>query len=130
MALSVSDWIEGYRVAWETRDAEAVAALFSEDATYRDHILKEPHQGRAGVAAYWTEVTSPQVDPRVQMGRPFTDGGRVAVEFWARWKTDDGDVTLPGCLLLDFDEDGLCRRLREYWLYEPGDYEPPAEWGT
>ncbi|HEX6146556.1 MAG TPA: nuclear transport factor 2 family protein [Acidimicrobiia bacterium] len=130
MSGKVDDWIEAYRKAWEERDAEAAAALFTPDATYRSNIFEEPHRGRDGVRVYWESVTGTQSDARVRMGRPFVDGARVAVEFWTNMKVDGDDVTLPGCLLLDFDAEGLCRRLREYWHFEPGTAEPPAEWGT
>ena len=39
------------------------------------------------------------------------------------------DITLPGCLLLRFGDDGLCTALREYWHVEPGQLEPPPDWG-
>ena len=130
MSGTVDDWIEAYRRAWEERDAEAAAALFTSDATYRSNIFEEPHQGSEGVRAYWESVTSTQSDVRVLMGRPFVDGDRVAVEFWTNMKVEGDDVTLPGCLLLDFDAEGRCQRLREYWHFEPGTAEPPAEWGT
>ena len=45
-------------------------------------------------------------------------------------KVEGADVTLPGCLLLDLDQDWLCSNLREYWHFEPGAYEPPDGWGT
>jgi hypothetical protein len=64
------------------------------------------------------------------MGCPFTDGDRVAAEFWTTMLVDGTETTLPGCLLLRFGEDGLCRSLREYWHFEPGLLEPPPEWGT
>lgn len=130
MSRTLDDWIEAYRRAWEERDAEAAAALFTSDATYRSNIFEEPHQGRDGVRAYWESVTRTQTDVGVRMGRPFVDGDRVAVEFWTNMKVEGDDVTLPGCLLLDFDAEGRCRRLREYWHFEPGAAEPPAEWGT
>lgn len=130
MSGTLEDWIEAYRRAWEERDAEAAAALFTSDATYRSNIFEEPHQGRDGVRAYWESVTRTQTDVGVRMGRPFVDGDRVAVEFWTNMKVEGDDVTLPGCLLLDFDAEGRCRRLREYWHFEPGAAEPPAEWGT
>ncbi len=129
--MTLDDWIEAYRTAWETSDAAAAAALFSADSTYRSNIFDEPHQGRDGVHAYWESVTATQSDIRVRMGSPFVDGDRVAVEFWTNMNVGGvGAVTLPGCLLLDFDADGLCRRLREYWHFEPTSAEPPAEWGT
>lgn len=129
MTQTLDGWIEGYRLAWETRDPDAAGALFSPDATYRDNIVEEPHRGRDGVHAYWSGVTEGQSEAKVRMGRPFADGKRVAVEFWTNMKVSGEDVTLPGCLLLDFDDDWLCTRLREYWHFVPGTHEPPPEWG-
>lgn len=129
MSGTLAEWIEGYRVAWETRDPAAAAALFTADATYRDNIVEPANQGREGVHAYWESVTATQSDVRVRMGRPFVDGTRVTVEFWTNMAVDGEPATLPGCLLLDFDDEWMCRRLREYWHYLPGEYQPPQEWG-
>ena len=130
MGKTVDQWISGYRDAWERRDPVAASELFSPSSTYRSNIFEEAHQGRAGVEGYWKSVTASQSDVRVRMGRPFVEGPRVAVEFWTTMKVEGDDVTLPGCLLLDFDDDGLCSRLREYWHYQPGLFEPPTGWGT
>ena len=126
---TLGGWVEGYRLAWENRDAEAVTALFTPDGTYRSNIFEAAHQGQDGVKAYWESVTSSQSDVRVRMGRPFVDGSRVSVEFWTNMKVDQEEVTLPGCLLLDFDDNWLCRGLREYWHFAPGSMEPPVGWG-
>lgn len=129
MPMSTDEWVEGYRVAWENRDADAAAALFTPDATYRDSIFEEANQGREGVFSYWQGVTADQTDIRVRMGSPYADGSRVAVEFWTNMKAEGDDATIGGCLLLDFADDGLCRRLHEYWAFTPGAHEPPTEWG-
>jgi ketosteroid isomerase-like protein len=130
MTVSLESWIDGYRQAWEDRDPEAAATLFTEDATYRSNILEPAHEGSAGIRGYWSSVTAGQRDVRVRMGRPFVDGDRVAVEFWTTMTVDGDPVTLPGCLLLDFEDDGRCRRLREYWHFVPGgQFQPPPEWG-
>jgi uncharacterized protein (TIGR02246 family) len=129
MSGTIAEWVERYRVAWEHKDPDAAAGLFTADATYREHIVEQAHQGREGIRAYWESVTSNQDDVRVRMGRPFVDGSRVAVEFWTDMTVDGEAVTLSGCLLLDFTDDGLCRRLREYWFYRPGRFQPPDEWG-
>jgi ketosteroid isomerase-like protein len=130
MSVQLEEWLESYRQAWENKDSDAAAALFTEDATYRSNIFEEPHQGREGIFAYWAGVTGTQEGASVTMGRPFVDGDRVAAEFWAVMKSDGEQITLPGCLLLDFDENGLCRRLREYWQVGMGSLTPPPEWGT
>lgn len=129
MPTTLTGWIESYRMAWENRDPEAAAALFTPAATYRSNIFEEPHQGQDGVRAYWTQATSDQSDVEVLMGRPFGEGQRVALEFWATMKAADGELTLAGCLLLDFDDDWRCFALREYWHVGPGRSRPPTGWG-
>jgi hypothetical protein len=48
----------------------------------------------------------------VRMGRPVVGAERVAVEWWTTMiDPDDGEVTLPGCLLLRFAADGRCQEL-------------------
>jgi hypothetical protein len=127
--MDIGSWLEAYRVAWEKADADAAAALFDEGGTYRANIFEEPFEGRDGVRTYWQGVTQTQENVRVRMGRPFTDGDRVAAEFWTNMRNAGEEVTLPGCLLLRFREDGLCLSLREYWHYQPGTFEPPPGWG-
>jgi ketosteroid isomerase-like protein len=128
--MDVVAWAEAYRKAWEERDADAAAQLFTEDAEYRDQSFTEPRQGRAGVHEYWSTVTATQSDVSVRMGRPFVDGNRAVVEFWTNMKNDGQDVTLAGALLLEFAEDGSCRRLREYWFFSPSATPPHEGWGT
>lgn len=129
-AMTVSDWVQAYRRVWEERDAEGAAALFTDDATYRSLIYEAPHEGPAGVREYWTAVTADQRDITVRMGRPFVDENRVTVEFWTTMTAGGAPVTLAGCLLLEFGEDGRCRRLREYWNFHDEQADPPAEWGS
>ena len=129
MTLTLNDWVEQYRLAWENRDDGAVVELFTPEATYRSNIFEEPHAGREQLRAYWQRVTSTQSDVQVRMGTPIGDAHRVAVEWWTTMRSDGEEITLPGCLLLSFDEQGLCTSLREYWQVGPGGLEPPAEWG-
>jgi hypothetical protein len=128
--MTIAEWIEAYRQAWEERDADAAAALFTEDATYRSLVFEEPHIGRTGIAEYWRGVTEAQSEVRVRMGKPYGSAERAAVEFWTNMKVGGEDVTLPGILLLEFTPDGLCSRLHEYWHYQPGVFDPPPEWGA
>jgi hypothetical protein len=129
IVIDVETWVETYRRAWEEADDELVAGLFSEDATYRSNIFEEPHLGRAGIGEYWRTVTSTQREVSVRMGRPIVDGDRAAVEWWTTMESDGSEITLPGCLLLRFDEDGRCVSLHEHWEWAEGTRRPPPEWG-
>jgi SnoaL-like protein len=125
-------WIDAYADAWRERDADAAAALFTEDSSYRSHPLQEAHLGSDGVRSYWADVTSTQDAVDVVMGSPVEspDGRRAAVEFWVRMRSSGAPVTLIGILFLRFAEDGRCEDLRETWFFEPGDHAPHAGWGT
>src|SRR5690606_25695019 len=81
MAMTIDTWLKGYRRAWESRDPDAAAALFTEDATYREEPYAEPFLGRTGVRDYWTRVTATQEDVEFRSGTPVVDGDRAAVEW-------------------------------------------------
>jgi nuclear transport factor 2 (NTF2) superfamily protein len=130
--MTVQEWVDGYAQAWRDRDADAAAALFAADSTYRDHPTAEAHRGPDGVRAYWANITSTQENPDVRMGAPIVsgEGRRAAVEFWVRMLNSGQQVTVIGILFLRFAEDGLCEELRETWNFEPGDFAPPDDWGS
>lgn len=125
----VRAWSDRYRDAWVEADSDAVAALFTEDGSYRSNIYEEPHLGRTGIIEYWSGVTGTQSHAEVRMGEPIVSGNDAAVEFWTTMDVDATPVTLAGCLLLRFDASGLCSELREYWNFEPGTRQPPPGWG-
>jgi SnoaL-like domain len=129
--VRVEEWSDRYARAWEEADDNAVGALFTEDATYRSDPFKEPHRGRDGIRRYWREVTATQANVEVAVGRTLAIESRALVEWWTQMDSDGTPVTLPGALILDFDERGLCRALREYWNLEIGTRMPPPKgWGT
>ena len=140
MTLDVAGWIDAYGRAWREKDADAVAVLFTEDAVYRSSPFREPHRGRAGVREYWLGATANQERFTLCFGAPVVDGRRAAVEWWASmedhaWALDEAEpdpqLTLPGCLMLRFDDQGRCEELREYWHVAFGEaLEPPEGWGT
>lgn len=130
MSIDVGKWLDGYRLAWENRDPDAAAALFSQDASYLEQPYAEPFLGREGVRSYWERVTATQEDVKVRYGTPVTLGNRAAVEWWVTMRNGGMDVTLAGEFLLVFDEEGHVRTLREYWHFSEGQLEPPAGWGN
>lgn len=128
--MQVEEWAERYARAWEEADDEAVGALFTENATYRSTPFQDPRRGRDAIRAYWREVTSSQSNVSVEVGKPVAAGRRAVVEWWTQMDNDGTPVTLPGALILDFDETGLCEALREYWNLEVGAWIPPFDgWG-
>ena len=48
-------WLDRYVDAWRANDADAVGALFADDAQYRYHPWDEPVVGREAIIASWLE---------------------------------------------------------------------------
>jgi hypothetical protein len=129
--MTVDQWIERYRRAWETADADEAVDLFTPDASYRGSIFHEPFLGSDAIRQYWQCDVGMQREVAVRMGRPVITDDRVAVEWWATMLHQDlGEITLPGCLLLRFAPDGRCQDLWEYCEDRPGAQGPPAGWGA
>ena len=129
--MELADWIAAYGRAWEEGDPDAVVALFTEDASYRSSPFREPNLGHEGIRAYWSRAAGQQEGVQVRMGEPAVDGNVVAVEWWTTMDDpDDGEITLPVCLLLQFAPDGRCFDLREYWSVRDGRLSPHDGWGS
>jgi hypothetical protein len=127
--VTVEAWLEAYARAWREGDPDAAVALFTEQAVYRSHAFREPHRGSEGIREYWAGATSTQREVEVEFGEPVVDGRRVAVEWWTTMREGGEEITLPGCLLLRFADDGRCEELREYWFSQPGRHPPHEGWG-
>ena len=127
--MNAEQWIAAYGRAWLERHPEGVVALFTDDAVYRSSPFREPHLGSAGIRDYWTRATTTQAELDLRFGEPVVQGSKVVVEWWAIMRDEGAWITLPGCLVLRFAEDGRCEELREYWHVEDGKHEPPPGWG-
>lgn len=135
--MDLERWLAEYARAWREKDAEGVAALFTENAVYRSSPTGAAHTGREAIAAYWRRATATQAEFDLRLGAPVVAGDRAAVEWWAvmrdpDWRPEAPNewVTLPGCLILRYAEDGRCTELREYYNPVFGEaLGPPPGWG-
>lgn len=114
-------WLDDYGAAWERRDPDAAARLFTADASYRETPYAEPSRGRDGVREYWATVTANQRDVGFTAEILAIDG-RTGVAQWTAAFTDAASgapVELNGVFVLEFDAGGLCSMLREWWFVRP-----------
>ena len=120
------DWLRRYGAAWEARDPDGAATLFSADAEYYWTPFSPPKRGRTEIARAWSEATSRQRDIRFR----FRILGFDARSGIAQWRTRlvrttlGREVEIDGVLLAEFDEAGLCRVFREWW--HSSEHEDPA----
>ncbi|MBI1731965.1 MAG: nuclear transport factor 2 family protein [Gammaproteobacteria bacterium] len=115
--VALAQWLENYKAAWESRDADRAAALFTVDATYQDEAFSPPHRGSQGIRDYWSKVTAGQRDVKFQY-QVLSVKGNTGIAHWsAQFAVAETTTTikLDGVFLLEFDGSGKCRSLREWW---------------
>lgn len=111
-------WVQGYITAWKSNDAQDIAALFSEEATYLTQAFREPWAGRENIVKEW-------------LGRADWTGEPQDVwTFNYHWLAIEGDTgVLDGLTdysgrnemfkniwIIKLEEDGRCREFIEYWV--------------
>ena len=110
-------WLASYGAAWEMRDADAAARIFTADATYREMPFEAPKAGRAGIREYWAGVTADQRDVQFDSNVIAVNGNTGVAHWSAKFKlaSSGATVELDGVFVLEFDASGLCSGLREWW---------------
>ena len=113
-------WLEAYGRAWQERNPQAAASLFTEDGTYQVTPFVEPMRGRPAILQYWSNVARTEQD--IQFGYEIlavTQKAGIA-RWWASFLiVPQGLQTkLDGVFLISLDADGRCRSLREWWHKE------------
>ncbi|MEU4688220.1 nuclear transport factor 2 family protein [Actinoplanes sp. NPDC023714] len=113
-------WAETWTRAWPAKDAAAIVALQAEAGDHWASMFRR-YPGRTGLSAYLKECFSQERLPaEVRFAEPRVDGDTAAVEYWAVIHPGDEPLTISGCTVLRFDEDGLVAEARDYSHVEPG----------
>lgn len=121
----LTTWLDAYGDAWESRDADSAASLFSEDSSYRVTPYEDAHLGQSGIRQYWESVTANQRNVEFKH-QPLSVTGNTGIAHWsAQFDIEPGDthLELDGIFVLEFDEDGKCQQLSEWWHLKSQDAE-------
>ena len=125
---TVAAWLRAYIRAWETYDPDAVAALFSEDATYSYLPFDEPVRGRRAIVASWLEGKNPPGTYEADYKPVAIDGNLAVAQGRSRYFKDASKVELArqydDLFLIEFDDEGRCRSFREWYIRPRGQQEP------
>jgi ketosteroid isomerase-like protein len=118
--MDAKKWMESYAQAWEKRDPELAAELFTEEATYQEDPFDEPLQGRAAIREYWQAATRYHRDVHMSWGEPVVVGELLIAEWRTKYSRLDTHKQheLRGIMLIEFEGE-LAKSLREYWLRRP-----------
>jgi len=117
--LSAGDakqFLKKYKQAWETRDADLAASLFTRDARYRENPFGEPIIGREAIHDYWAAATAQQEDIHFTVTN-FLHTGYILIAEWTcqyRDRVSGRPRELAGMFFADFYGNQV-RAFREYW---------------
>jgi hypothetical protein len=120
----VQAWLDAYVGAWRTYDDAAIAALFTEDATYAYHPWDEGEdlvRGRDAIVANWLDEQDEPGSWEAQY-RPLLVAGEQAV---AAGTTRYADGRIYWNLwVLGFGADGRCAEFVEWYMVPPPERTP------
>jgi len=115
-------WLDAYVAAWRSNDADAIGALFSDDAEYRYHPWDDPERGRETIVGGWLAEPDEPGSWTAEY-RPWLVSGDDAVAVGvSRYFAADGTTVereYHNVFLCRFDGDGLCREFTELFLRRP-----------
>lgn len=116
-----ADWLRGYERAWESRDAQIAADLFTADARYFETPFSEPFQGHEGIAEYWRNVTADQRNVDFRFDLVAVTGATAVAQWSATFElaSTGAQLTLDGVFILEFADNGTVSQLREWWVLQP-----------
>src|SRR5688572_17206435 len=80
MPMAPAEWLAAYRTACLQRDADAAAALFTDDAPYAEHPSPGAFAGRTAVRSNRARLAATQSNDALRHGTRITGGTRTASE--------------------------------------------------
>jgi ketosteroid isomerase-like protein len=127
---AVNRWLAAYVAAWKSYEPSEIAALFTDDATYRFHPYDEPVRGAEAVAEAWRGEGGHEGAPSRDDAGTY-DGTYEAVAVDGDLAVATGSSTYsakPGgpieqiydnCFVMRFGADGRCTEFTEWFMERP-----------
>jgi steroid delta-isomerase len=104
-----------YVEAVNSRDPEAVASLFTEDAVHADPVSNPPNIGRTAIAAFFAAGIAASDGWTFSAKAVHTCAAHVAVDFEIVVDTGGSTMTIEGIEVFTTDTEGLFTSVNAYW---------------
>ena len=107
--------VERYVATVNSRDPEAIAALFTEDAVQADTASSPPNVGRDAIAAFFGAGIDASDDWEFRATAVHTCATTVAIDFEIRVTMGAGTMHVAGIEVFTSADDGRFSSAHAYW---------------
>lgn len=107
--------IATYVSTLNTRDPDAIAALFAEDAVQADPASNPPNVGRDAIRAFFTGSIGASEGWTFSATSVHTCGHQVAFNFQIAVESSGTTMTIGGIEVFTVNDDGLIASVNAYW---------------
>jgi ketosteroid isomerase-like protein len=115
----VRRWLAGYEAAWRAAGTQSLAAIFTDDASYRHSPYEEPVTGLDAIRRMWDQDRDgPDEIFTLTTGIVAVDGSTAVVRAEVRYG-DPLRQEYRDLWIMRLGEDGRCSWFEE-WPYWPG----------
>ncbi len=113
--------MQAYIDTYNRADADAVIALYADDATVEDPVGTEPKVGKARIAEFYKMAIA--TGARLSLAAPIraSHGNAAAMAFDVLLDMPQGKALIRVIDVMTFNEEGKFTSMRAYW--GPGDME-------
>lgn len=116
-ASAAQRFLAQYKEAWEARNADQAANLFTRDAHYWENPFGPPIVGREAIREYWKSATGNQEDIHFSVRNSFHQKYTLAIDWKCAYRSlaDGARRELAGIMIAEFYGDQV-RTFRECWV--------------
>jgi steroid delta-isomerase len=107
--------IARYVSTLNSRDPEAIASLFAEDAAQADPASNPPNVGRDAIRAFFTDSIAASEGWTFAAPLVHTCGNQVAITFQIVVESGGTTMTIAGIEVFTVNDDGLIASVNAYW---------------
>jgi steroid delta-isomerase len=107
--------IAEYVNAINSRDADAIAAQFTEDAHHHDPVSNPPNIGRAAIVTFFENGIAASEGWTFAAKAVHTCADNAAIDFEIAVVTGGATMTIAGIEIFEADGEGRFTSVRAYW---------------
>ena len=112
---AVTAWVQNYRVAWESNDADDIGDLFAADAVYLTEPFAEPWVGRAQIVEEWLKNKDEPGTTTFEWQPLIVSDDLAIVQATTRYP----EKAYSNLWVLRLDDSGQARQFTEWWMLHP-----------